>query len=124
MAETEETVIVIETGIEIKAVIDTVIGLENVTEIEMSQEQETEKMIIIDPDDGKTGIDAKIGRVVEGSVEEETIKEMLIQTKSVPEIEMEKDLKRATFIVVKIKEKIIRTKTATEVGKRAWVAEL
>jgi len=83
MAETEETVIeiVIEIGIEIKAVIDAEMGLETATEVEMSQERETAKMTDIEPDDVTTGIAAKRGRAVEGIVEEETIKEMLIKTK-------------------------------------------
>jgi len=126
-AETEETVIeiVIETGIEIKIAIDTVIGLETATETEMSQEQEKAMTTSIDSGDVKTGTEAKRGRAVGGSVEAETIKEMLIQTKSVREIEMVKDVKRATVVVVKIKKKmIIRTPPGPEVGRRAWVAGL
>ena len=122
MAETEETVI--EIGIEIKAVIDPGIGLENAPEIEMNQEQETAKMTAIEPDDVTTGTAAKRGRAVAGIVEEETIKEMLIKTKQVLKIKMVKDMRRATVVVAKIKEKIIKIPPGTEVGRRAWVAEL
>jgi len=74
-------VIAAETGIETKVVIDTGTGLETATEIEMNQEQEMAKMTVIEPDDVTTGTAAKRGHAVEGTVEEETIKEMLIKTK-------------------------------------------